>query len=63
MDPSSEIRSIVRECLVINFLCLSILSFETPKIFVLSFENLFFDLEKSIASTVHPGVSSFDKNI
>ena len=58
MVPSSEIRSIVKECLLINFLCFSVESFETPKIFVLSLENLFLDLEKSIASTVQPGVSS-----
>ena len=58
MDPSSEISSIVKECLLINFLCFSILSFEIPKIFVLSLENLFFDFENSIASTVQPGVSS-----
>ena len=59
MDVVIEIRSIVKECLVINFLCFSILSFETPKIFVLSLENLFLNLEKSFASTVQPGVSSF----
>ena len=54
---SSETSSILRLCFWINFSCFLILSFETPIIETFNFQ-IFLKLEKSIASIVHPGVSS-----
>ena len=54
----SEANIIFKLCFKINLSCLTTLSLETPITEILFFKKKLLSLENSIASLVHPGVSS-----
>ena len=59
----SESNSKFRLCLKMNLLCASRVSADTPIIIVFNLSNSGFSSVKSLASFVHPNVSSLGQKI